>query len=29
MIKTYLRKDWPFNQMAGDGERVVEAGESG
>jgi penicillin-binding protein 2 len=29
MIKTYLRKDWPVNQMAKDGERVVEEGQSG
>ena len=29
MIKTYLRKDWPVNQMAGDGQRTGEEGHSG
>jgi hypothetical protein len=29
MIKTYLRKDWPINQMAIDREQVAETGESG
>jgi len=29
MIKTYLRKDWPINQLAKDKDRVVEKGESG
>ena len=29
MIKTYLRKDWPVNQMAKDKDQVVEKGESG
>jgi penicillin-binding protein 2 len=29
MIKTYLRKDWPINQMAKDGDQVVEEGQSG
>jgi len=29
MIKTYLRKDWPINQMAKDRDRVAEEGESG
>jgi len=29
MIKAYLRKDWPINQMAIDEERVAETGESG
>ena len=29
MIKTYLRKDWPVDQMASDKDRVAEDGESG
>jgi penicillin-binding protein 2 len=29
MIKAYLRKDWPVDQMAIDRERVAETGESG
>jgi penicillin-binding protein 2 len=29
MIKTYLRKDWPVDQVAREDDRVDEAGESG
>jgi len=29
MIKTYLRKNWPVDQMAKDKDRVAEEGESG
>jgi penicillin-binding protein 2 len=29
MIKTYLRKDWPVDQVARDEERAAEEGESG
>ncbi len=29
MIKAYLRKDWPVNQVAKDIERVIEEGQSG
>ncbi len=29
MIKTYLRKDWPVDQMARDEDRIIEEGQSG